>query len=64
MNTNRNLITTHHQQLIRRDNQKTNQLTLTSLLQTPIKSRSLSTDLSQQKIKRFKTSHKKNTSVS
>jgi hypothetical protein len=73
MNSNSNLISTQHQQLlsqlIRIENQKKNHLstsTLTSLLQTPIQSRSLLTDLNdqfQQKIKRFKSSHKKTNHV-
>jgi hypothetical protein len=72
-NNNNNLISSHHQQLlsqlIRIENQKKNHLstsTLTSLLQTPIHSRSLSNDLNdpfQQKIKRFKSSHKKTNHV-
>jgi len=73
MNSNSNLITTQHQQLlaqlIRIENQKKNHLstsTLASLLQTPIQSRSLSTDPNdpfQQKIKRFKASHRKTNHV-
>jgi hypothetical protein len=69
MNSNSNLISTQHQQLLsqlmRIENQKKNHLstsTLASLLQTPIQSRSLSFDSNdpfQQKIKRFKGSHKK-----
>ncbi|CAF1088521.1 unnamed protein product [Adineta steineri] len=64
-----NLTPTQHQQLlaqlIRIENQKKNHVptsTLASLLQTPIQSRSLSIDPNdplQQKIKRFKASHKK-----
>jgi len=69
INSNNNSISTQHQQLlsqlIRIENQKKNHLstsTLASLLQTPLQSRSLLTDLNdpfQQKIKRFKTSHRK-----
>jgi hypothetical protein len=70
---NNNLITTQHQQLLSQlihiENKKKIQLstsTLASLLQTPLQSRSLLTDLNdpfQQKIKRFKTSHKKTNHV-
>jgi hypothetical protein len=73
MNSNSNLTPTQHQQLlsqlIRIENHKKNQLstsTLASLLQTPIQSRSLSNDPNdplQQKIKRFKSSHKKSNHV-
>lgn len=65
------MISNHHQQLlsqlIRIENQKKNQSsTLASLLQSPLQSRSLSTDPNdpfQQKIKRFKASHKKTNHV-
>jgi hypothetical protein len=69
---NSNLSTQHQQllsQLIRIENQKKNQLStsaLASLLQTPLQSRSLSIDLNdpfQQKIKKFKSSHKKTNHV-
>lgn len=71
MNSNNNMISNHHQQLlsqlIRIENQKKNQSsTLASLLQSPLQSRSLSTDPNdpfQQKIKRFKASHKKTNHV-
>jgi hypothetical protein len=71
MNSNSNLTPTQHQQLlaqlIRMENHhKKNQSTLASLLQTPIQSRSLSNDPNdpfQQKIKRFKASHKKTNHV-
>jgi hypothetical protein len=66
MNSNHHLSTSQHQQLLsqlmRIENQKKNHLstsTLASLLQTPIQARSVSTDPFQQKIKRFKTSHRK-----
>lgn len=69
MNSSHNLTAAQHQQLLaqllRIDNQKKNHLsttTLASLLQKPIQSRSLSVDPNdplQQKIKRFKSSHKK-----
>ncbi|CAF1407164.1 unnamed protein product [Adineta ricciae] len=69
MNSSQNSMPTHHQQLltqlIRLENHKKNHLSATSLaslLQSPIQSRSLSIDPNdslQQKIKRFKTSHKK-----
>lgn len=70
MNSSTNLTSTQqHQQLLaqllRIENQKKIH-TLTSLLQTPIQSRSLSTDPNdplQQKVKRFKSSHKKSNSV-
>ncbi len=73
INSNNNSISTQHQQLlsqlIRIENQKKNHLstsTLASLLQTPLQSRSLLTNLNdpfQQKIKRFKTSHRKTNHV-
>ncbi|CAF3404982.1 unnamed protein product [Rotaria sp. Silwood1] len=67
MNSNSNLTTIQHQQLLtqlmRIENQKKNSLTtLASLLQTPIQSQSLSTDSNdpfQRKIKKLKTSHRK-----
>ncbi|CAF2410941.1 unnamed protein product [Rotaria sp. Silwood2] len=69
MNSNINLTAIQHQQLltqlIRIESQKKNSLTtstLTSLLQTPIQSQSLSTDPNdpfQRKIKKFKGSHRK-----
>ncbi len=72
-NSNSNLISTQHKQLlsqlIRIENQKKNHLstlTLASLLQTPLQSRSLLNDLNdpfQQKTKRFKASHKKTNHV-
>lgn len=69
MNSNTNLTSSQHQQLLtqllRIENQKKNH-TLASLLQTPIQSRSLSIDPHdslQQKIKRFKSSHKKSNQV-
>jgi hypothetical protein len=73
MNSNSNLISAPHQQLLsqlmRIENQKKNHLatsTLASLLQTPIQPRSLSFDPNdpfQQKIKRFKASHRKTNHV-
>lgn len=74
MNSNSNLHhPTPHQrlvaQLIRIENQKKGHLspsTLASLLQSPIHTRPVSTDLNdpfQQKIKRFKASHKKTNHV-
>lgn len=74
MNSNSNLHhPTPHQrlmaQLIRIENQKKGHLsssTLASLLQTPIQTRPVSTDLTdpfQQKVKRFKASHKKTNHV-
>ncbi|CAF0922089.1 unnamed protein product [Rotaria sordida] len=69
MNSNSNLTNIQHQQLltqlIRIENQKKNSLTtstLANLLQTSIKSRSLSMDPNdpfQRKIKKLKTSHRK-----
>ncbi|CAF3672408.1 unnamed protein product [Rotaria socialis] len=69
MNNNSNLTAIQRQQLLtqllRIENHKRNPLTsstLTSLLQTPVQSRSLSNDsndLFQRKIKKFKSSHKK-----
>jgi hypothetical protein len=74
MNSNQNLTATQHQQLLaqllRIENHKKNHLstsTLASLLQKPIQSRSLSVDPNdplQQKVKRFKSSHKKTNHVS
>lgn len=75
MNSNSNpLQPTPHQrlmaQLLRIENQKKNHLssttTLAGLLQTPIQARTLNNDLNdpfQQKVKRFKASHKKNNHV-
>jgi len=69
MNSNTSLSSSQHQQLLaqllRIENQKKAH-TLTSLLQTPVQSRSLSIDPNdslQQKIKRFKSSHKKSNST-
>lgn len=74
MNSSNSLTNLQHQQLLsqlmRIENQKKSHFatsTLANLLQTPIKSRTLTMDPSdpcQRKIKKFKGSHRKNDHVS